>query len=475
MVLPLRPSPLRDLRLEVAEALGILRVAGKATSGGTGEMRDTNRLLFANASDLLGDWVYIHTGTGLGQERVITAFDPSLDRITPGPAFNTAPDSTSEYIVTRYFSAAQIDRAIDQALMRYSQLVHLPLEDHTLGVNNIFNDPHDISNYSATGRPLNWQFDTWATQHVPDDWSLTNVNSDEEEATILLPGSRRVLKLQNDGGTDATALINLVGVENRYVGRQVRAYGWVRALIANFARVEFGNGVGGANVSPYHSGNYSWERLDTGWQTVDAEALALRFVYRNDTDGAGGAIASTNYYGPAQMVADFDFQEYILSQGFSWVEEVQLEMTAEADYGLYSRPLPHDYWEIAPGGQLFQPVRATSVRGQDTTLHPRLIFRTDKFSPQTPARIRIRGRGLPQLIASTAVTLGGPASVGVAHYEDISPILAPELIRYAAAAALNERLPRTAQKVSTGWLLSEERRWARTYTTRAPSTGRRVR
>jgi hypothetical protein len=471
MVLPLRPSPLRDLRLEVAEALGILRVAGKATSGGTGEMRDTNRLLFANASDLLGDWVYIHSGTGLGQERVITAFDPSLDRITPGPAFNTAPDSTSEYIVTRYFSASQIDRAIDQALMRYSQLVHLPLEDHTLGVNNIFNDPHDISTYSATGRPLNWQFDRWAAQHVPDDWELTNSNANEEETAILLPGSRRTLQLQNTADSAASALIETTSFQPWYQGRQVRLYGWAFAQSASRVNIEFRHQVGvGANLSSNHTGDGGWERMDTGWVSVSAGPTRLRCFYHITT---GSQI--TVYYGPMQLIADFDFQEYILSQGFSWVEEVQLEMTAERDYGMYNRPLPDDYWDIAPGGQLFQPVRATTVRGQDTTLHPRLIFRTDKFSPQTPARIRIRGRGLPQLIASTAVTLGGLASIGVAHYEDISPILAPELIRYAAAASLNERLPRTAQKVSTGWLLSEERRWARTYTTRAPSTGRRVR
>ena len=145
-----------------------------------------------------------------------------------------------------------------------------------------------------------------------------------------------------------------------------------------------------------------------------------------------------------------------------------------ADFGRYNlRPLDERYWDVYKGSQTYSRAREDSVRGQDSFGHPRLVLRTDRFTPPSPARIRIRGRGFPNLIASVASDLDGPGAT--TNYEGISPVVAPELIKYAAALVLNESLPRSAQKANSAFLSSEEKRWERTYTTRMSSTGRRVR
>jgi len=50
--------------------------------------------------------VVIGTGTGAGQWRKISAFDPDTDTITVSPAFTTTPDTTSDFTVTslRYYA-----------------------------------------------------------------------------------------------------------------------------------------------------------------------------------------------------------------------------------------------------------------------------------------------------------------------------------------------------------------------------------
>jgi len=464
MVLPVRLAPLRDLRYEILEALGLLVVAGTATGGSSTTLVDTGRLTFPNNDDLNGFWVYIHDGTGEGQERLITDFVASTDTITVAPAWGTNAASGSEYIVTRFFSAHEVDRAIDATLARYGSRVAVPWEDHSLGANNIFSDPDAASDISATGRQQNWQFDFWDTQHVPNDWTLTNSNSDEEEAGLLFGGNRRVLKLQNTGSSAGSATISVTNW-HKYVGTRVRLWGPVVAGTASRAFIRIDDGVATTDSSD-HSGDQSKEMLDTGWHTVSDNATQLVFSYQISS---GSQI--TIYCGPLFPQWEYMIEEYIIPQGFTVLEDVEVEFTYQSamrDYGKY-RLLHPDDWEVLRGPGLDRRVRDDSGRGQDTNLHPRLRLKTRL---PAPARLRLRGLGYGQLLAPAATTVGG---VGSTNYEGLSPVVAPEFVKAAVMRRLNGRIPEMMRRVSQNELLFDEDRLLRQYTSRMPPHGKRVR
>lgn len=467
MVLGSRANNLRDVRVEVAELIQDLVVMGTATSATSTTLVDTNRLLFANDDSLNGMWVYIHTGTGIGQERRISDFTASSDTIAVLPAWSTTPDSTSQYIVTRRFSASEIDRAIDAGISRYARQCSVPWESHYLGVNNIFNDPDNIGQVTSQGLIYNWQFDEFDTANVPNDWTLTNSNSDEEDTAQAFAGLRRVLKLQNTGSSAGSATL---AVENylKWAGKQVRLWAVMNSTTASrlFGRVDDGVNT---DDTENHDGDGRWRRKDGGWFTVSDDATQLIGSYQISS----GAQITTRC-GPLYLEADYNFQEYILPQAFTVVEDIFFELTNFSDFGRYTlKPVDRRYWDILQGPQTNVRSRQDSARGQDAIAFPRLQLRTDLITPPAPARIRIVGRGFPNLIAAPAATVGGPG--GTTNYENISPVAAPELIKYAAALHLNERIPSSTRAASSAWLNGEEQRWSRTYTTRLGTGARRVR
>jgi hypothetical protein len=460
VVLGIRALNLRDLRIEILELVGDFVIRGTATAGGSNTLTDTKRLTFPNSDDLNSFWLYLDTGTGIGQERNITS-GPASNVLTVQYNWATTPDTTSQYIVTRRFPASVVDRAIDAAIIRWADRVSQPLEDHSLAGDNIWNDLDDPANIASTGRQKNWQFDFWDTANVPNDWSLTNANSDEEETAFVLGGLRRVLKLQNTGSSAGSASLT---VDNwrKYVGRRVRAYGIVNSGAASRAFVRIADGVANTD-SDNHTGDESWDRLATAWRTIPAAATQLIVSHQIVS---GGQI--TDYRGPIFLIHGDPLEEYIIPQNFTVIEAVEIESTDFRNFGQYHE-IPRDDWDILQGSQLNVRIRDTSGRGQDSTGHPRIRF---KRSLPHPARIRLIGRGVTQLIAPTASTEGG---VGSTNYDAISPIVAPELIKFSAALVLNQQIPRGAQVVGSNFLFDQEQRALRQATTRMPAGGRRVR
>jgi hypothetical protein len=460
VVLGVKGNLLSDVRIEVLELLNDLVIHGKATAGASTSLTDTVNIQWATTNEGKGLWVYIYKGTGIGQYRRITASNTSSNVTVP--TWTTTPDNTSEYVISRRFNAGQIDRAIDSAISRYARRCSVPWSDHSLGVNNILNDPDMPASIGADGRHLNWQFDFWATQHAPDDFSLTNSNADEEETGEVLPGHRRSLKLQNTGSSAGSVTLAITNA-TKYVRRKVRLYTWALAVDSGRLFARIADGVSNTD-SDNHGGDGDWERMSTDWKTIGKDATAI-------TSGvhiSSGSQINTRVQA-LQLIADFDFHTYIMPQAFTMIEEIYIELTAAADYGKVNQvPLiPGRDFNIIAGGGVNVGQRPVSTRGQDSFVHPRLRM---KRSLPTPARIFIEGRGFPNLIASVASNINGP---GGTNYEDISPVVAPELIKYAAAMQLNESKP--GRGVNRAWLFSEEQRWAREYTTRASSNGMRVR
>lgn len=462
MVLGLRQENLRDVRLDLARMLGAYVVHGKATSATSTTLVDTVWLTFPNNTDLRGYWIYIFTGTGIGQERPISSFAAASDTVTV-PAWTTTPDTTSEYLITRYFPASELDRAIDAAISKaVAGGVQVPWEDHSLGVNNIFNDPEAVTSINARGHNwLNWQFDLWDSANAPNGWTLVNSNSDEEDTIQAFGGHRRVLKLLNTGSSAGSAVLP-VGNFLKWAGRRVRGYGILNADTASRAFVRVSDGVADTD-SDNHDGDGRWRRLSSAWKTVSDDATALSASYRISS-GAQITIRAA----ALQLIADYDFQEYIIPQAFTVITDVFVELTEFSDYGRFERVNPAA-WEIMQGNPFDVRVREDSARGQDTFNHPRIRFNT---SLPTPARIRLVGLGFPQLISPVPTTIGG---IGATNYENLSPVIAPELIKVSAALALTQRLPRNAQNVSSTYLAREEERLTTYNRMRMPAGGRRVR
>ena len=110
------------LRSLIADAMGDNLASGTATAGGATTITDSVELA-ANSADLFkGAWVFINAGTGIGQERYVSA-STTGGQLTV-PAWTTQPSTDSVYEVHRRKRVAEYNRAIDAAL-RSTRLMHL--------------------------------------------------------------------------------------------------------------------------------------------------------------------------------------------------------------------------------------------------------------------------------------------------------------------------------------------------------------
>jgi len=164
----------RTVRSLIAQRIRDFLVEGTATSGSSTTLIDTNNLLAASDDDYIGGWVFIHTGTGLGQERAITDSTASTKAITV-PTWTTTPDSTSQYEIHRRHRVNDYNRAIDAALRasRFMHLSHYRLAQH-------------LTNTSL----LNPLFTHWSngTTSAPDDWSLVTAGLRQTLSTFVHAG-----------------------------------------------------------------------------------------------------------------------------------------------------------------------------------------------------------------------------------------------------------------------------------------------
>lgn len=468
MVLGVRANALRDVRVECARIAGVFLFATIATAGASGTITDTVRVQQWATGSLDGKWVYIHRGTGIGQSRQITTHAASgVLNVTHNWA--TTPDNTSEFLVLS-ISGTDIDVAIDAAIARYAERCAIPMSNHYLGVDNLFNDPDSIGDINSDGTGQNWQMDKWTTANAPDDWTLTNTNSDEEDSTLAYARHRRTLKLANAGASAASAVL-AVGTRMKWGGHQLRAVAMAHAADADRLTLRINDGATQTNGTVAHTGDSLFELLEVPYVTVNP-TTALDASARISS---GGAI--TVYLQNLMLVADEHFQEYHLPVGFTRIEEIYFEQTWPGNYGKFGpEPVDFDAWDVRQGGRTNVLQRPNSVLGQDSFLHPRLWLDLALVAPPTPARILIEGVGFPNLIASVASNLNGPGTT--TYYEDMQPIAAVPLIQAAAALAIVKGQHQNARRVNPreiereiqgrGGLLAQ-------YTTRAPSRSRKVR
>lgn len=101
------------MRHMLARRLGD-HAAGTATGGSTTTLLDATRRKEKN-DYWAGAWCKVYAGTGLGQERPLSASTQATGTLTHAATAWTAPDATSLYELHRIFSAAEYDEFLKES------------------------------------------------------------------------------------------------------------------------------------------------------------------------------------------------------------------------------------------------------------------------------------------------------------------------------------------------------------------------
>ena len=215
---------------EAARRAGVLVYSGTATAGTASTLADTNVLLHANNDDLKGMEVYIHTGTGLGQARVISASTASTSLATVTPNWAVTPDNTSQYFVLRapYRYQTFVDGA-DDAIRR---IRHRKLFSKT---NEEYVAQDLLWGYGAMERWTN------GASSAGDGWTLDGNSSVAQSTTIA---DRMVNSAQvTSDGTNLSTYSRSVGMFAELHDESVSGYGWIRADVTSRATITITDGV----------------------------------------------------------------------------------------------------------------------------------------------------------------------------------------------------------------------------------------
>ena len=347
----------RVLRREIAQRIGDLIVEGTATAGAATTMTDTVNLLFTDNTDLVGAFVFIHTGTGIGQERPVTAFTASSDQVTV-PTWTTNPDSTSQYEIHRRHPVAEYNRAIDAAL-RASRL---------LQVSAI----HDRSLLTQTPL-LNPVFTNWANgaSLAPDSW------------TLVTAGLQQTLNIFDHANSPVA----------------IRA---VVASVSALTRLSVSDGVGSAQTDS-HAGTGGWEELLIEY-TPSGTSSSLQIDLEINTTGSASIArnADRRLRGPYSaavtrnsLVAYFDsvhvsigrnIYEHTLPANIHSIHRLAIESphypSADPELGGGEYTVPHRFWFGHHG-----TVSPTTTIG----------FRQEHYVPPSNRLITIEGTRYPSM------------------------------------------------------------------------------
>jgi len=310
---------------EAARRAGVLVYSGTATAGTASTLADTNVLLHANNDDLKGMEVYIHTGTGLGQARVISASTASTSLATVTPNWAVTPDNTSQYFVLRapYRYQTFVDGA-DDAIRR---IRHRKLFSKT--------------NEEYVAQDLLWGYgamERWTNGAVlaPDGWTLNG--GDIARSTTV--ADRMVYSAQvTSDGTNAATLTRQVVMFPELHDASVSVYGWVRANTASRATITVTDGTTTETSAALTTAD-TWFEFGPG-KDIQLNSLSMG---ANPTD----LTVSLNISAGSTVIAVFDNVRCILD---SHPLEIY-ELPAAAGYGseLTSFMWLSEVWfEDAPG------------------------------------------------------------------------------------------------------------------------------
>lgn len=323
--------------LTIARNIGDVVAAGTATGGSATTIIDTANLIHATSDQLKGYYVYVHTGTNSGKERVITAFDQTTYKITFA-TMTTVCDTTTQYVIFRKHHYEDYNKALtlaeDAAAEAIAQDRHdyfIPLIDETLSVNDLL---------MGAGQMERW---TNGIALAPDSWTKDTNSTVAQESSIRDRGLYSAKLVSN--GVNLGLLSWSLGNYRQFAGQNLTIK--AKILTATASRVTSALYDGTTlTTSSYHSGGGGWEEVDTAEVKVaDEGTVTTLALYLGITAGA----AVTAYFDDVRLLSLENLYQYTLPTvpyEFYTISEIWQESDTE---GYYDYLLPKSAWSIHRG------------------------------------------------------------------------------------------------------------------------------
>jgi len=131
MSLPIASRTRQQIRESIGDLLGGKMYLGKCTNtGSTTTARDSQ--IYGGVDDHKGkDIIFLTDATDLGKVRKTTAFD-GTDQLTFSPAITNATAVDDEFEIWEDYSVAEVNRAINNAIVAATGNILMPINDTTL-------------------------------------------------------------------------------------------------------------------------------------------------------------------------------------------------------------------------------------------------------------------------------------------------------------------------------------------------------
>lgn len=322
----------RTTRSELSYRVDDKIAEGTASAGSSSTLTDATGLSFRTADFLEGAWIFIHTGTGIGQERYISA-QTTGGQVTVVPNWTVTTDNTSQYEVHRKYRVSDYNNVISAAL-RADREFHL-------------GGRLDISLLSQ-GILLNPLFTRWANgaSSAPDSWTLSGSGAAVSRNADL-----------NRRGPYAAVLTNAVGNSltfSQAVGRVYKDDTYVlQALIhcsvASRVTIKLNDGVSTASESST-IGAGGWTNVSQSHKMAPTVAIPSLTASVEISSGAAMSAAIAWMY----IKESERNRDYLLPSNVNYITKLEVERsnpnTANPDQLSVYDPLVHgDDWEVLAG------------------------------------------------------------------------------------------------------------------------------
>jgi hypothetical protein len=321
----------RTLRKNISRDLRDLLVDGTATAGASNTLTDTVNVNFSTTDALKGAWIYIHTGTSSGDERLITA-STTAGVITVSDNWSSTPDTTSKYEIHRKRRVDWYNELINRGL-RADRVFHMrPQRDVSLLTRNLLS---------------NALFSDWANgaAAAPDDWTLSGSGAavaQDSNLNVRGPYAARV----TNGASNAAALTQTI--YNVMDGNTYTFTAVVHASVASRVTIKLNDGVSTAVSSDNH-GAAGLEQLSAVLE-VDATTSRPQLAASLEISSGGAMAVGID---SAFIEAQERIYDYALPSNFHTVDEVSIASSTggvgNPDTINRFYPEPDPDWEVIAG------------------------------------------------------------------------------------------------------------------------------
>lgn len=258
-------SPTAGELIKLLAALVGMGPDGVASSGTTTTIVDTNALSGLNTFDttddagVVGSLAYIWAGTNAGAQRRVSALNISTVTATVSPAYASAIDTTSKYVIIGRWDGGQ---CLDALIRSRRMLTWEPRLSK-----GIMKETGPLRHIQLGNALLNPVMDLFTTANVLDSWTNTGSMTMTEENTVTYGGARSSVKLVTSGAAVGNLNQSLTAVGQYPSSFEV--YAWIWCEIAGEVFLRVNDGVDNHDSAKH--GGTGWEKIKV---TVTPSAAA---------------------------------------------------------------------------------------------------------------------------------------------------------------------------------------------------------